>query len=169
MIPVRGRGGGPAGRRVICGCRIRARRARPPGGLASGLRPAVAPALLRDGRIPQARGLHLRGSARLFTAEVRPVIAGMENSFLSPVFIYTLIKEPSLTSEWQRVAAAGLGLGPGSQSRGGCAPRGRPRRRPSARGGPGDKGARSWGTGTSGAHHPGRVQWFCGWISPLHC
>ena len=43
-------------------------------------------ALLGDGAIPQVRGLHLRRSARLFTAKVRPVIAGMENSFLSPDF-----------------------------------------------------------------------------------
>lgn len=118
MIPVRGRGGGPPGGALSVVAES-GPGARPPGGLASGLRPAVALAMLRDGPIPQVRGLHLRGSARLFTAEVRLVIAGMENSFLSPVFIYTLIKEPSLTSEWQRVAAAGVGLGPGSQSRDG--------------------------------------------------
>lgn len=49
--------------------------------------------LLRDAQIPQARRLHLRAFARLFTAEVRPVIAEMENSFFSLAFIYTLIKE----------------------------------------------------------------------------
>lgn len=40
------------------------------------------------------RGFHLRAFARLFTAEVRPVIAEMENSFFSLAFIYTLIKKP---------------------------------------------------------------------------
>lgn len=49
--------------------------------------------LLRDAQIPQAQRLHLRAFARLFTAEVRPVIAEMENSFFSLAFIYTLIKE----------------------------------------------------------------------------
>lgn len=34
------------------------------------------------------------GSSRLFTAGVRPLTAGMENSFLNLAFIYTLIKEP---------------------------------------------------------------------------
>lgn len=55
------------------------------------LPPAV---LLRDAQIPQVRRLHLRIFARLFTAEVRPVIAEMENSFFCLAFIYTLIKEP---------------------------------------------------------------------------
>lgn len=45
-------------------------------------------------QIPQVRRLHLRIFARLFTAEVRPVIAETENSFFSLAFIYTLIKEP---------------------------------------------------------------------------
>lgn len=40
------------------------------------------------------RGLHLCAFARLFTAEVRPEIGEMENSFFSLAFIYTLIKKP---------------------------------------------------------------------------
>lgn len=83
----------------------------------------------RRGSIPQVRGLHLHGCARLFTAGVRPVIAGMENSFLSPAFIYTLIRETSFTSEWQRVAAPSLAPGQPAdleRLRQGC-----PRQRPS--------------------------------------
>lgn len=86
--------------------------------------------------IPQVRGLHLHRSARLFTAEVRPVIAGMENSFLSLAFIYTLIKEPFTHSG---VAASGCGacLAPGQgQAAGGAAGECRER---GVRGG--DKGA----------------------------
>lgn len=51
-------------------------------------------ALLGDGFDPQMQGLHLRGFERLFTVEVRLVIAGMENSFLNLAFIYTLVKAP---------------------------------------------------------------------------
>lgn len=57
------------------------------------LHPAADTRCSEMASIPQVRGLHLRGSSRLFTAEVRSVIAGMENSFLSLTFIYSLIKE----------------------------------------------------------------------------
>lgn len=63
-------------------------------------------ALFRDGFDPQMQGLHLRRSMRQFTAEVRPVIAGMENSFLSLDFIYTLIKVPFTHV---RMASSGCG------------------------------------------------------------
>lgn len=51
-------------------------------------------ALLEDGLDPQMQALHLRSFARLFTVEVRLVIAGMENSFLNLAFIYTVVKVP---------------------------------------------------------------------------
>lgn len=62
--------------------------------------------LFRDGFDLQMQGLHLRRSTRQFTAEVRLVIAGMENSFLSLDFIYTLIKVPFTHV---RMASSGCG------------------------------------------------------------
>ncbi|KAG3291462.1 hypothetical protein H1C71_012876, partial [Ictidomys tridecemlineatus] len=66
--------------------------AQPPGSTFE-LHPAADTRCSEMASIPQVRGLHLRGSSRLFTTEVRSVIAGMENSFLSLTFIYSLIKE----------------------------------------------------------------------------
>lgn len=83
--------------------------------------------------IPQVRGLHLRRSARLFTAEVRPVIAGMENSFLSLAFIYTLIKEP-FTHGGMAASGRGARLAPGQAAGGAAGERRPPQRARCARG-----------------------------------
>lgn len=67
-----------------------------------------------------------------FTAEVRPVIAGMGNSFLSLAFIYTLIREP-FSQGGTAASGCGAHLAPG-QAAGGVA--GEQRRRPRSAGSP---------------------------------
>lgn len=110
--------------------------------------------------IPQVRGLHLRCSARLFTAEVRRVIAGMENSFLSLAFIYTLIKEP-FTDGGMAASGCGARLAPGQAAGGGGGG--------AERGARGDKGAREGRRRErepGRSDHPARAPCPCGWTSP---
>lgn len=91
---------------ICCHC-ARAGLALPPRSAFQPL-PAVGSAAEMMSWIPQVWGLPSGGSPRLFTAEVRPVIAGTENSFLSLAFTYTLIKEAFI-----HVGMAGRGCGPG--------------------------------------------------------
>lgn len=93
---------------------------------------------------------HLRAFPRLLTAEVRPVIAQMENSFFSLAFIYTLILRKPFTHGGMVARGIGQRVSRGAQETDtGCAL---------------DKGEGSLGTrsavGTAQLLFSGKSQWF---------